>query len=341
MSTTDDFLSLMESGNTGVDEIAKQLEANSSKRRNYQDDRQWKPETDKAKNGYATVRFLPTIPPDRNPNALYFVEVKKHAFQGDGWFIAECPGTIGQECVICNENRKYWDKANAGDEAAKAIAMKRMAGTKFMYNVLIIEDPKKPENNGKLKLWAVPKSIHVKILAAVNPPNTPGKPRKTAKDVFNFWKGYNFYVSIKAKAGWANYDDSEFEESPSPVFGGDKAKIRELYDSQYDLSEFHKPEVFQPAEDLLKRYFKVTGEGGVDAQFGTTQKTTQKPAEESNEEPAETPLTSGLEADAPVATEKVVTPPVTTPAAPTTGGPQSTLAKLKAKLAAEKAAAAV
>ena len=83
------------------------------------DDRLWKPEVDKAGNGYAVVRFLPA--PDGED--LPWAKIYTHAFQGPGgWYIENSLTSLGQKDPVSEYNTQLW---NSGIDSDKETARKQ------------------------------------------------------------------------------------------------------------------------------------------------------------------------------------------------------------------------
>ena len=83
------------------------------------DDRLWKPEVDKAGNGYAVIRFLPA--PDGED--LPWAKLYTHAFQASGgWYIENSLTTLGQKDPVSEHNSQLW---NSGVDSDKEIARNR------------------------------------------------------------------------------------------------------------------------------------------------------------------------------------------------------------------------
>ena len=79
------------------------------------DERFWKPEVDKAGNGYAVIRFLPEPEGEDVP----FVRIWDHGFQGPGgWFIENSLTTLGQKDPVSEYNSMLW---NSGIESLSLI----------------------------------------------------------------------------------------------------------------------------------------------------------------------------------------------------------------------------
>ena len=211
----------------------------------YQDDRFWKPELDKSGNGYAVFRFLPAVQDEDLPWARLW----SHAFQGPGgWLIENSLTTINKKCPISESNSLLW---NSGVEADKEIARKRKRKLSYYANILIVSDPKHPENEGQVKLYKFGKKIFDKITEAMKPEfedETPINP-------FDFWEGANFKLKIRKVDGYWNYDKSEFD-SKSAIAPNDEA-IEEIWNKQYPLQPFLAPENFKSYDELKAKLDKV------------------------------------------------------------------------------------
>ena len=204
------------------------------------DDRLWKPELDKSGNGFAVIRFLP----ESEGEELPWVRVFNHGFQGPTgkWYIENSLTTLNQKDPVAEYNSILW---NSGTEANKDIARKQKRRLTYIANVLVVSDPKHPENEGQVKLFKFGKKIFDKIQDQMKPQfedETPVNP-------FDPWKGTNFKLKIRKVEGFTNYDKSEFD-SPSALFEGDDAKIESLWNTQYKLQEFVAPSNFKSYDEL-------------------------------------------------------------------------------------------
>ena len=215
------------------------------------DDRLWKPEVDKAGNGYAVVRFLPA--PDGED--LPWAKLYTHAFQGPGgWFIENSLTTLGQKDPVSEYNSQLW---NTGVDSDKEVARKQKRKLSYYSNVYVVKDPSNPANEGKVFLFRFGKKIFDKITAAMQPEfedETPINP-------FDFWQGANFKIKIKKVAGYWNYDSSEFS-APEALLGGDDDALETLWKQEFSLAEIVAPDQFKSYEDLKKRLDYVLGISG-------------------------------------------------------------------------------
>ena len=210
-------------------------------KKSYVDERLWKPELDKSGNGYAVIRFLPSVEGEDMP----WAKVWNHAFQGPTgqWYIENSLTTVGQKDPVSEHNTKLW---NTGLESDKEIARKQKRKLQYFSNIYVVSDSKHPENEGKVFLYRYGKKIFDKLMAAMQPEfedETPINP-------FDFWEGANFKLKIRKVDGYWNYDKSEFE-TPSAL--GDDSVIESVWKKQYSLKEFTAPTNFKSYEELKTR----------------------------------------------------------------------------------------
>ena len=239
-------------------------------KKSYVDESLWKPELDQSGNGYAVIRFLPSPEGEDLP----WAKLWNHAFQGPTgqWYIENSLTTIGQKDPVSEYNSKLW---NSGVESDKEIARKQKRKLQYFSNILVVSDPKHPENEGKVCLFRYGKKIFDKLMEAMQPAfedETPINP-------FDFWEGADFKLKIRKVDGFWNYDKSEFSK-PSPI-SDDESKIESIWKSQYSLTE--KLDVnnnFKTYDELSARFHAVIS--------GTT--TVGNVSEEMDDEPVATPV---------------------------------------------------
>ena len=210
--------------------------------KSYNDDRMWRLEGDKAGNGTATIRFLPRVEGDELP----WVRIFSHGFQGPTgkWYIENSLTTLGENDPVGELNTQLW---NSGSEANKEIARKQKRKLAFICNILVVSDPKHPENEGKVFLFKFGKKIFDKIMDKARPTFEDEKP----VNVFDFWEGANFKLRMRKKDGYANYDESAFME-PSAITD-DEDRLLQIANSQYKLSEFLDRKNFKSYDELKKK----------------------------------------------------------------------------------------
>ena len=241
------FAELKRKSQSSFSFLQKELEKSSSNKN--VDERFWKPEVDASGNGYAVIRFLPA--PDKE--TVPWAKLYSHAFQGPGgWYIENSLTTIGDKDPVGEVNRRLW---NSGEDADKETARKQKRNLSYYSNILVIKDPKHPENEGKVFLYKYGKKIHDKILAAMQPEFQDEEP----VNVFDLWEGANFKLKIKKVAGFWNYDSSEFD-SVSAI-SADDYELEEIWKKEYSLESFTSRDQFKSYEDLERRLNLVLGIG--------------------------------------------------------------------------------
>ena len=252
-------LSNLKNKGSSLDKLKKAVEASSAGGNNKSsaDDRFWQPEVDAAGNGYAVIRFLDTPAVD-GEDGLPWVQIWSHGFQGPGgWYIENSLTTLGKTDPVSEYNTVLW---NSGIEANKEIARKQKRKLTYVANILVVSDPKRPQNEGKVFLYKFGKKIFDKVKEKLEPQFAD----ETPLNPFDFWKGANFKVKIRNVEGYRNYDKSEFD-SPAALFNGDDAQIEKTWKSAYSLKDFLKPENFKTYDELKAKLERVLGAGGTAA----------------------------------------------------------------------------
>ena len=240
----------LKSSSSNFDKLTKALETNlnpedQSNKNKYQDDRFWKPELDKTGNGYAVIRFLPAVAGEELP----WQRVWSHAFQDvGGWYIENSLTTLGQKDPVSEENTRLW---NTGLDSDKEIARKRKRKLSYYANILVVSDPKHPENEGKVFLYKFGKKIFDKITEAMQ----PAFEDEAAINPFDFWKGANFKLKIRKVDGYWNYDKSEFEGVSALAESDDK--IKEVWSKQHALKPFLAADNFKTYDELKEKLNRV------------------------------------------------------------------------------------
>ena len=240
----------LKTSSSNFDKLTKALEQNlnpedQSNKNKYQDDRLWKIEMDKTGNGYAVIRFLPAS----NGEDMPWQRVWSHAFQDKGgWYIENSLTTLGQKDPVSEENTRLW---NTGVDSDKEIARKRKRKLSYYANILVVSDPKHPENDGQVKLFKFGKKIFDKITEAMQPAFEDENPINP----FDFWKGANFKLKLRKVDGYWNYDKSEFE-GVSQIKESDD-DIKAIWEKQYPLKPFVAPDNFKSYDELKSKLHRV------------------------------------------------------------------------------------
>tara|TARA_B100000131_G_scaffold25510_1_gene24373 strand:- start:1340 stop:2215 length:876 start_codon:yes stop_codon:yes gene_type:complete len=208
------------------------------------DERLWKPEVDKAGNGYAVIRFLPAP----NGEDLPWAQVWTHAFQGPGgWYIENSLTTLGKKDPVSDLNRELWNSGGEGS-AERNQARNQKRKLNYYSNIYVVKDSANPSNEGKVFLYRYGKKIFDKIMESMKPAfedETPINP-------FDFWKGADFKLKITKVAGFWNYDKSEFDASSTLGDFSDK-ELEGIWKQQHSLAAFTADDQFKSYDELKER----------------------------------------------------------------------------------------
>ena len=239
------------------DQISKLVQAAEAaggsapaEKKNYGDDRIWKPTVDKAGNGYAVLRFLPATEGVELPWVRYW----DHGFKGPTgqWYIENSLTSIGQADPVGELNSRLW---NSGIEADKETARRQKRRLHYVANVLVLSDPGNPSNEGKVMLYKFGKKIFEKIMDAMQPDFADEKP----VNPFDMWEGADFKLKIRNVEGYRNYDKSEFT-TPSALYDGDDTRLEGVYSQLHNLGEFTDPKNYKSYDELKAKLMRVLGE---------------------------------------------------------------------------------
>lgn len=215
------------------------------------DDRYWTLTTDEAGNGYAVIRFLPAPGEEEYP----FVKLYNHAFKDDKtgkWYIENSRTTIGEADPVGEANSELW---NTGTEANKELVRKRKRQLKYISNILVVSDPKNPDNEGKVFLF----KYGAKIFGLIENALEPKFPDEKPYNPFDFWQGADFKLKAHVVEKQRSYDRSGFD-APKPLFDGDDAALEKLWAQEFSLQAEVGSDKFKSYDQLKTRFQAVTGQ---------------------------------------------------------------------------------
>jgi len=250
--------------------------------------------------GGALVRFIP------DAEGIMFVKMTRVAAnQGhERRFINDwSPQSIGLPDPVNERFLELWNKGEK-EEA------KRFGRTfRYISNIKIIKDPSNPENEGKIFLLDMSKTIFEKVKGAAAPTADEIALGTEPKAVFNPLEGNSFLMKVKRGTNnFITYDDSKFDEKITPAYASLDEYNADIKANGYILNDFYKVENFPTYEELKDKMKWYLGETTTQAPAAPEALTPATPAPVAPVTPVATP--------APVAAVAPVTPaPVATPAA--------------------------
>jgi hypothetical protein len=194
----------------------------------------------KATNTYI-VRFIPNV--DDPSKTLYQYYLHGWNSTVDGRYVSTvCPSTYGEECPICTERFRLWNK---GDEASKALSAKLARKERYYANVYVIDDPTNEANNGTVKIFGYGRQISKIINEAMLGDDAD----EIGSKMFEFAKnGCNLRIKVeKNSAGYPNYSSSKFL-SPSSI----PVSLDDLLNDIHDFDPLLTRKTQKEMEEMLE-----------------------------------------------------------------------------------------
>ena len=263
------------------------------------DDKMWKPTVDKAGNGYAVIRFLPTAEGGKLPWVQYW----DHGFKGPTgrWYIEKSLTSIQQEDPLSQYNSKLW---NSGIEADKDTCRRQKRRLHYVSNIYVVSDPGNPDSEGKVFMYQYGKKIFDKIQDVMNPQFEDEK----AINAFDLWDGADFRIKIQNVEGFRNYDKSGFDNS-KPLCDGDDTRLREIYSLEHNIEIFIDPAEYKTFAELQKKLIDVVGRDAVMGDLAHPQESASPMAAQPAPDLSAKPAFAEPEKSAPVDTSEDMTEP--------------------------------
>lgn len=259
-----DFSALKKKKGSNLKAMAEKLETMNKGGGGKRDERIYKPGFDKKEGiGNAVLRLVPAKEGDN------FVRQFSHSFNGKGgsfyWEISR--STIDEKDPVGISNGLYWQLGENADNSENKqkyqnIARTRKRNTKYYFNVYVEKDKNNPECEGKVMIMECGPQIFKVIEGAINPKFEDDD----AIDPFDLWDGAPLKIRAIGKeipdkrtgnkVVVPNYEESLFG-NVAKFMDGDEEKMKEIFESTHNLSEFV---AVKPFEELTKRFKLVTGE---------------------------------------------------------------------------------
>jgi len=260
------FRDLKKSRDQMFEALNKQLTDQSKKGggRPEEDVRFWYPQTDKAGNGFAIIRFLPAP----TGEAVPYIREYSHGFKGPGgWYIQRSLSTIGKKDPVGEYNRAQWAKGQVAKDQGNTAVQKqyedgcknRKRNTGYIANILVEQDTANPENNGKVFLYR----YGLKIQGMIEEKMKPQFEGESPMNPFDPWEGASLKLKITTnkpvgnqKKGFKNYDKSEWTQ-PSPL--GSDEEIEKIWKQEHPLQPFIAEDTFESYQKLEAMFNRAMG----------------------------------------------------------------------------------
>lgn len=193
------------------------------------------------------VRFLPYLKEGKAGYSKTTFPYQMYCWRGitdNRWHYVQSPKTWGERCPISDFYFASKDNSSPTvQDKLKKLSYKR--GT--YYNVLVVDDPVNPENNGKVKVLNAGVQIDTIIKNAINPDPSVVEEFRDEFDVDSMAKamfdlspnGVNFCIDVQSQGDFSNYKASRFVRKNRDLKLS-KEEMDEIYKKCYDLSTLDK-----------------------------------------------------------------------------------------------------
>ena len=193
-----------------------------------------------------TVRLLPYAP---NPGKTFF-HYYNHGWvsYATGQYVQNLsPQTFGERDPIAEERYKVLRTGNE-EEKERMQAVKRLE--KWLVNVYVIDDPTKPDNNGKVKMLRYGKQLHKIITEAIEGEDA----EEFGPRIFDLGsEGVSLKIKVEDQGGYPTYVSSRFTTAGKIEVSEDEQK--KLYDNVFNLEEVFTLKSYDELKQMLNEHY--------------------------------------------------------------------------------------
>jgi len=193
-----------------------------------------------------TVRLLPYTP---NPVKTFF-HYYNHGWvsYATGQYVQNLsPQTFGERDPIAEERYKVL-RTGSEEEKERMQAVKRLE--KWLVNVYVIDDPTKPDNNGKVKMLRYGKQLHKIITEAIEGEDA----EEFGPRIFDLGsEGVSLKIKVEDQGGYPTYVSSRFTTAGKIEVSEDEQK--KLYDNVFNLEEVFTLKSYDELKQMLNEHY--------------------------------------------------------------------------------------
>jgi len=193
-----------------------------------------------------TVRLLPYTP---DPGKTFF-HYYNHGWvsYATGQYVQNLsPQTCGERDPIAEERYKVL-RTGSEEEKERMQAVKRLE--KWLVNVYVIDDPTKPDNNGKVKMLRYGKQLHKIITEAIEGEDA----EEFGPRIFDLGsEGVSLKIKVEDQGGYPTYVSSRFTTAGKIEVSEDEQK--KLYDNVFNLEEVFTLKSYDELKQMLNEHY--------------------------------------------------------------------------------------
>lgn len=201
-----------------------------------------------------TIRLIPDVEGIETGSDKTFFHhyVNSWSSKKDGSFISAISLKSFNERDPINESRwklyKDWKDTNPPKDAKFENPIKEREA--WFVNILVVDDPSNPENNGKVKIL----NMGPQLKAIVDDAMTGDRSDEFGGAIFDLSKdGADFKIKAEEQGIYTTYIKSFFTSKTNLNLSDDE--IDEVYKSMHDLTQIHTIKSFEDLQGLLDEHF--------------------------------------------------------------------------------------
>lgn len=199
------------------------------------------------------VRLLPNVE-DPTKTFYHFYSHGWTSFSTGQYVSAISPTTWGDRDPIAEYRNKIF-RTGTPEEKAKSDAIYR--SEKWLVNAYVVNDPSDPENNDTVKILRFGKQLHKIIMEGIAGEDSD----QFGERIFDLSeKGCTFRVRCDKQGDFPTYVSSKFL-IPGEIPGLTAPRIKEIYDSGFDLEKTFRSKSYEELKLMLDEHFHCVEPG--------------------------------------------------------------------------------
>jgi gp32 DNA binding protein like len=193
-----------------------------------------------------TVRLLPAKDPKKT--FFHFFTHGWTSYSSGQYVAALSPQTFGERDPIAEERFRI---LRTGTEAEKEKAKSIGRSEKWLVNVYVVNDPKTPENNGKVKILRYGKQLQKIITDAIEGEDAD----ELGARIFDLSpNGCNLKIKVEKQGDYPSYVSSKFS-MPSALPELDDAKGAKIYGNVFELDKIFTLKSADELKTMLDEHY--------------------------------------------------------------------------------------
>lgn len=229
-----------------------------------------------------TVRLIPNV--DNIDETFFHHYVNQWSSKKDGSFISAISlKSFGERDPIAEERWKlYKDWKDSGPDKDEKFENPIKEKEQWFVNILVVDDPSNPENNGKVKIL----NMGPQLKGIVDDAITGEGADEFGVAIFDLSKdGCDFKINAAEQGVFTTYIKSRFSGKSSINLSDDE--IDKVYEQVHDLKQVHSVRTYEELQDLLADHFhceEVAPKKEERKQLPSAKESKAKPAKETKKE---------------------------------------------------------